>query len=66
MRKKYRIKKALDTSMGIGRTADCPVYIVQVRACWGLWVNVKVFYDPYDADYARREAEELLEKLNED
>ena len=65
MRKKYRIKTTLDTSMGIGRTADCPVYIVQVRAWWGMWVNVKVFYDPYDPDYGRREAEELLDKLDE-
>ena len=51
--------------MGIGRTADCPVYIVQVRAWWGVWVNVKEFYDPYDPDFAHREAEELLEKLND-
>ena len=40
-------------------------YMVQVRTVIGLWVGVKYFYDPYDPDFAKREAEELLDKLNE-
>jgi len=59
MRKKYRIKIILYA----GYTH--PSYIVQVRAWWGMWVNVKYFDDPEDPDFARREAEELLDKLNE-
>lgn len=42
-----------------------PGYMVQVRTVIGLWVGVKYFYDPYDPDFAKREAEELLDKLNE-
>ena len=59
MRKKYRIKTAF------GPDYTRPVYIVQVRAWWGAWVYVKHFHDHDDPDFARREAEELLEKLNE-
>lgn len=59
MRKKYRIKIALGA--GYAR----PGYVVQVCAWWGLWVNVKYFDEPDDPDFARREAEELLDKLNE-
>ena len=59
MRKKYRIKTVL------GAGYHFPAYLVQVRAWWGMWVNVKYFDDPEDPDFARREAEELLDKLNE-
>lgn len=59
MRKKYRIK----TVLGAGNYF--PAYLVQVRAWWGLWVNVKYFDDPEDPGFARRDAEELLDKLNE-
>ena len=59
MRKKYRIKTILGTG------CHFPAYLVQVRAWWGMWVNVKYFDDPEDPDFARLEAEELLDKLNE-
>lgn len=57
--KKYRIRTAL------GASHQHPVYIVQVRAWWGMWVNVKVFDDCDDPDFAKREAEELIDKLND-
>ena len=59
MRKKYRIKVVATTR------EFSPGYIVQVRTWVGLWVNIKFFYGPYDPDFAKREAEELLDKLNE-
>lgn len=59
MRKKYRIKMLLEDGYTV------PGYMVQVRTVIGLWVGVKYFYDPYDPDFAKREAEELLDKLNE-
>lgn len=65
MKKKYRIKTKLEHDSGIDINLTHPVFIVQVRAWWGAWVNVKVFYDPWDSDFARREAEELLDKLEE-
>lgn len=65
MRKKYRIKKTTEWTAGIGCPINTPVYIVQVRAWWGAWVNVKVFYDPWDNEFAQREAEDLLDKLTE-
>lgn len=58
MRKKYRIKSELLQHYTV------PLYIVQVRRWFG-WVSIKSFYDPYDPDFAKREAEELLDKLNE-
>lgn len=58
MRKKYRIKAAIESDYA------APWYIVQVRR-FVVWVDVKIFYDPYDPGFARREAEELLDKLNE-
>lgn len=57
--KKYRIK----TAFGSGCFYHC--FLVQVRAWWGVWVTVKRFDDPLDPDYAQREAEELLDKLND-
>lgn len=57
--KKYRIKTILGTDY------IHPAYIVQVRAWWLLWINVKYFDDPFDPDSARREAEEPLDKLNQ-
>lgn len=59
MRKKYRIKTTIELDY------IAPLYIVQVLRWFG-WVNIKSFYDPYDPDFARREAEELLDKLNEE
>lgn len=58
--KKYRIKKTFSDGNGID---GCAAFIVQVRTWWGSWVNVKVFYDPWDTDFAKLEAEELLEHL---
>ena len=58
-RKKYRIKATINPDY------VNPCYKVQVLRWFG-WVDVKVFYDPYDRDFARREAEELLDKLNEE
>ena len=57
MRKKYRIKTLTGELL-------YPVYCVQVRKLFR-WVTVKHFFDPYDPDFAQREAEELLDKLNE-
>lgn len=57
--KKYRIKTVL------GASYLHPLFIVQVRSWLGIWVDVKQFDDPDDPDFARREAEELLDKLNE-
>lgn len=59
MRKKYRIKTTIELE------EVAPLYIVQVRTWIGLWIDVKNFYDPYDPDFAKSEAEELLDKLNE-
>lgn len=59
MKKKYRIKTMVDQS-GI-----MPVYMVQVRTWWSMWVNVKQFYDPWEPEFALSEANELIEKLNE-
>ena len=59
MRKKYRIKTTIELE------EVSPLYIVQVRTWIGLWIDVKIFYDPYDPDFANSEAEELLDKLNE-
>lgn len=59
MRKKYRIKVMTEDGYTI------PAFVVQVRAWWCAWVNVKEFYDPWDTAFARREAEELLDELNE-
>lgn len=59
MRKKYRIKVVATMR------EFSPGYIVQVRTWLGLWINIKSFYEPYDPDFARRQAEELFDKLNE-
>lgn len=59
MRKKYRIKVVATTR------EFTPGYTVQVRTWLGLWVTIKHFYEPYDPDFTRREAEELLDQLNE-
>lgn len=59
MKKKYRIKTLFPET-------PSPAYLVQVRTWWGTWVNVKKFDDLNDPDFARREAEELLDKLNEE
>ncbi len=59
MKRKYRIKVFARGLFTI------PGYYVQVRTYLGVWIVVKRFYDPEDPDFARREAEELLDKLNE-
>lgn len=51
MRKKYRIKTTIELE------EVAPLYIVQVRTWIGLWIDVKIFYDPYDPDFAKSEAE---------
>lgn len=56
MRKKYRIKEIKKQGY------VSPWYKVQVHRWFG-WVDVKVFYYTFDPDFARREAEELLDKL---
>lgn len=65
MREKYRIKTSDEYVAGLGGQMTTPVYVVQMHAWWGAWVNVKEFIDIWDPDFARREAEELLDKLNE-
>lgn len=65
MRKKYRIKTSDEYPAGLGGHLITPAYIVQVRAWWGAWVNIKKFVDVWDPDFARREAEEVLDNLNE-
>lgn len=42
----------------------CVVYAVQVKTCM-CWVTIKTFYEPNDTDFAKRQAEELLDKLLE-
>lgn len=70
MRKKYRIKVETGTVMvpvgwnGLCEAVDYACYIVQVRKWWG-WSEVKAFADNDDPGFSRREAEELLDKLNE-
>lgn len=67
-RQKYRILAAtvdgvLDgDSMVMPSRVTTTAYLVQVRRWYG-WVTVKEFHDPEDPDFARREAEELLETL---
>jgi hypothetical protein len=42
------------------------VHKSRAHATWlGLWIDVKQFKDEEDPDFVRREAEELLDKLNE-
>lgn len=56
---KYRIKPLyLIESMG-------PAFAVQVRNFLGIWTTVKIFNDE-DHVFARLQAEELLEKLQEE
>lgn len=57
MKKKYRIKE-------VPVFPSLTRYVVQVRTVFGIWVSVKKFAD-YDNGFARREAEDLLEKLEE-
>ncbi len=63
--KKYRIKRTCNWVHTSHQYLYCPTFTVQVHLLLGLWVNVKSFIDPEDPDFARREAEELLDKLNE-
>lgn len=69
-RQKYRIRTlgyqgVLDTEeMVMPSRVTLTAYLVQVRRWWG-WVTVKEFCDTADPDFARREAEELLEILEQ-
>ena len=66
---KYRVKVDYFEQLAVDRDTDTSVveeiaeYCVQVRR-FGLWVTVKRFRDE-DSSFARREAYELLEKLEE-
>lgn len=42
-----------------------PAFAVQVRNAFGIWTIIKVFQDE-DVVFARLQAEELLEKLQEE
>lgn len=65
MRKKYRIRRTCKWVDTFHQLLHCPTFTVQVHILFGLWVNVKSFRDEEDPDFARREAEDLLDKLNE-
>lgn len=65
MKKKYRIKESLVEDPRANSFCYSVAYSVQVRTFIGIWVSIKTFYDLFDPGYARREAEELLEKLEE-
>ena len=60
---KYRIKKRLVyTEFLVGY--DAFKYSVQVKKWYG-WVTIKEFFDILDEEFARLEADELLEFLNQ-
>ncbi len=63
--KKYRIKRTCKWVHFPGEHLFCPTFSVQVFIIFGVWLTIKTFTDPEDTDFARREAEELLDKLNE-
>ena len=65
MRKKYRIKTIHECVSGLLGVTILPIYRVEVRTWCGIWVTVKEFCDITDFEFAKREAEELLEHLNE-
>lgn len=65
MKKKDRIKRIRKWVHLHNRHLYCPTFTVQVCTWLGLWIDVKQFKDEEDTDFARREAEELLDKLNE-
>lgn len=65
MERKYRIKRTCKWIRNSRGHLYCPTYAVQVRIMFGIWVNVKLFCDKEDPDFARREAEELLDILKE-
>ena len=68
MKRKYRIRTLLYQGWIETEETVTPMHIhitsflVQVRRWYG-WVTVKEFCDTADPDFARREAEELLEIL---
>lgn len=39
-----------------------PTYKVQMKIGF-LWITIKTFFDMFDPDFARRESEELFDKL---
>lgn len=60
MRKEYRIKEV----HGWAFWFKVPAYVVQMKTKLGFWITIKFFGD-LDYEFAKREAEELLDKLNE-
>lgn len=67
MKKQYRIHRQYSD-----RVLNAPIWEVQVKTWIGTWVTIKTFYEPStndgkdpDFDYAYFEAQELLEKLQE-
>lgn len=62
MKKEYRIRKK-KMQRGLDPHDIATVYGVEMWNLWH-WVTIKIFYDT-DLSFAKREAEELLEKLNE-
>lgn len=65
MKRKYRIKTIKENVSGLLGVTILPIYCVQVHTWCGIWVTIKEFEDITDFDFARREAEELLDHLNE-
>lgn len=66
MNKQYRMKRTCRWVRTESRRIYFPTFTIQVRKRFGRWVTVKRFFDAEDPGFARREAEELLDKLNED
>lgn len=40
-------------------------YVVQVRHWLGIWIDIKIFDEGKDEAFAKQQAEELLDKLEE-
>ena len=59
MKKKYRIREKF------GLYLYSVEFVVEVKTWLGIWVKIKSFHDQLDPEFARLEAEELLEKLQE-
>lgn len=59
--RKYRIHTRLSD-----HHPDIPEYVVQVKSHFGIWLDIKCFFYPYEPEMAYRWAEELLELLQQD
>ena len=64
MKKKYRIKKRVYSHENWPHVVQV-VYTVQVRNILRIWTDVKSFHDRTDEEFAKREAVELFETLND-